>query len=165
MDLDLKLIARLVRMMESADLTELEIEEQGTRVHLRRGREAAPSAAPVVHFASPPAQLATPAAPAPAPGPAPAEAAPAAAAPSPGQEGKPFTSPMVGTFYRAASPDAEPFVDVGKKVGPDSVLCIIEAMKVMNEIKAEVSGVILAVLAENGDAVEFGQPLFLIGPA
>ena len=163
MDLDLKLIGRLVRMMEKADLTELEIEEQGTRVHLRRGQDAAPASAPVVHFSSTPGQLAPPAAPAPAA--ATAEAAPAPAAPNAEPEGQPFTSPMVGTFYRAGSPDAEPFVDKGSKVGPDSVLCIIEAMKVMNEIKAETSGVIVAVLAENGDAVEFGQPLFLIGPA
>jgi acetyl-CoA carboxylase biotin carboxyl carrier protein len=69
---------------------------------------------------------------------------------------------MVGTFYRSASPDAEPFVKVGSRVNPDTVICIIEAMKVMNEIKAELSGEVLEVLAENGEPVEFGQPLFLV---
>jgi acetyl-CoA carboxylase biotin carboxyl carrier protein len=71
---------------------------------------------------------------------------------------------MVGTFYRAASPEAEPFAAVGQRVGPDTTICIIEAMKVMNEIKAETAGVITAILVENGEPVEFGQPLFLIQP-
>jgi acetyl-CoA carboxylase biotin carboxyl carrier protein len=69
---------------------------------------------------------------------------------------------MVGTFYRAPAPDADPFVDVGDTIGPDTVVCIIEAMKVMNEIKAETSGTVLEVLVENGEPVEFGQPLFLL---
>ena len=71
---------------------------------------------------------------------------------------------MVGTFYRAASPDADPFVEVGQSVGDDTVICIIEAMKVMNEVKAETNGKIVEVLVENGEPVEFGQPLFLIEP-
>jgi acetyl-CoA carboxylase biotin carboxyl carrier protein len=76
--------------------------------------------------------------------------------------GQPIPSPMVGTFYRAGSPEAEPFVSVGTRITPDKVLCIIEAMKVMNEIKAEVAGEIVEILAENGEPVEFGQPLFLV---
>jgi acetyl-CoA carboxylase biotin carboxyl carrier protein len=96
----------------------------------------------------------------------PAALAPAAAAPeAPARKetiGTPIPSPMVGTFYRAGSPEAEPFVSVGKRISPDTVLCIIEAMKVMNEIKSEVSGEILEVLVENGEPVEFGQPLFLV---
>lgn len=88
----------------------------------------------------------------------PAPAAEAVAAPA----GKPFPSPLVGTFYRAASPEAEPFVGVGSQVGPETVLCIIEAMKVMNEIKAEMRGTVVEVLVENGAPVEYGQPLFLI---
>jgi acetyl-CoA carboxylase biotin carboxyl carrier protein len=72
---------------------------------------------------------------------------------------------MVGTFYRSSSPDAEPFVKVGSNIGPDSTVCIIEAMKVMNEIKAETSGQVLQLLVQNGEPVEFGQPLFLIQPA
>jgi acetyl-CoA carboxylase biotin carboxyl carrier protein len=81
------------------------------------------------------------------------------------EQGVPIPSPMVGTFYRAASPEAEPFVAEGSKVAPETVICIIEAMKVMNEIKAERAGQILRVLVENGEPVEFGQPLFLIRPA
>ena len=74
-----------------------------------------------------------------------------------------FTSPMVGTFYRASSPDSAPFAEVGSKVTSESVLCIVEAMKVMNEIKAETTGTVLEILAQNGEPVEFGQPLFVIG--
>ncbi|HKX46443.1 MAG TPA: acetyl-CoA carboxylase biotin carboxyl carrier protein, partial [Planctomycetota bacterium] len=90
---------------------------------------------------------------------APEGAAPAAPAPAAGTQ---ITSPMVGTFYRAASPDAEPFVQVGTRVVPDTVLCIIEAMKVMNEIKSEVAGTIVEILVENSDPVEYGQPLFVL---
>jgi acetyl-CoA carboxylase biotin carboxyl carrier protein len=80
----------------------------------------------------------------------------------PAREGKTINSPMVGTFYRAASPEAEPFARSGTRIAPEQTLCIIEAMKVMNEIKAEISGEILEVLVENGEPVEFGQPLFLV---
>ena len=102
--------------------------------------------------------------------PAPVVAVPAGTAPAPAPSGPPpgtkeFKSPMVGTFYRAASPDAEPFTAVGRSVKPESVICIIEAMKVMNEIKAECSGTVVEILVENGAAVEFGQPLFLIKTA
>jgi acetyl-CoA carboxylase biotin carboxyl carrier protein len=79
--------------------------------------------------------------------------------------GTPFVSPMVGTFYRASSPEAEPFVNVGSAVEPETTLCIIEAMKVMNEVKAETRGRIVEILVENGEPVEFGQPLFLLAPA
>jgi acetyl-CoA carboxylase biotin carboxyl carrier protein len=88
--------------------------------------------------------------------------APADSGPPPGTEH--FTSPMVGTFYRAPSPESEPFVQSGDKVGPETTLCIIEAMKVMNEIKAERNAEIIEVLVENGAPIEFGQPLFLIKP-
>ena len=95
--------------------------------------------------------------------PAAASAAPAAAGP----EARPanvteFKSPLVGTFYRSAKPDSDPFVNVGDEIGPEKVICIIEAMKVMNEIKAEMSGVVREVLVKNGQAVEFGEPMFLI---
>ena len=162
--MDLKLIRNLVRLMERGEVTELEIDDQkaGTRVHLKRGPiagEAGPSAPPVVMMGGAPAAV-PPAdwgAPAPA-GPAEAAAAPAERDPSI-QE---ITSPMVGTFYTAPSPDAEPFVTVGKTVGVDSTVCIIEAMKVMNEIKSEVSGAVVEILVENGDPIEFGQPLILV---
>jgi len=92
-----------------------------------------------------------------------ASPAPAAAPPPPAEEElAPIASPLVGTFYRASSPDADPFVSVGSRVNKDTVVCIIEAMKVMNEIKAETSGVIKKILVENATAVQFGQPMFLV---
>jgi acetyl-CoA carboxylase biotin carboxyl carrier protein len=95
---------------------------------------------------------------------APAALPPPAAAPPPPAEEEltPIASPLVGTFYRASSPDADPFVSVGARVNKDTVVCIIEAMKVMNEIKAETSGVIKKILVENATAVQFGQPMFLV---
>ncbi|MBM3976331.1 MAG: acetyl-CoA carboxylase biotin carboxyl carrier protein, partial [Planctomycetes bacterium] len=101
---------------------------------------------------------------APSSSPAPASAPAAAAAPTRSAEGVPFTSPMVGTFYRSPSPDAESFVEAGSKISEETTLCIIEAMKVMNEIKAEMRGTVVEVLVQNGEPVEFGQPLFLIRP-
>jgi acetyl-CoA carboxylase biotin carboxyl carrier protein len=101
----------------------------------------------------------------PAPGGRPAGSAPAPAAPAaPAVAEAEIKSPMIGTFYRTPSPDAAPYVDVGSEVGPDTVVCIIEAMKVMNEIKAEARGVITSVLSDNAKPVEFGQPLFKIRP-
>ncbi len=161
-DVDLALVESLLRLMKESEATELDIDNQkaGLRVHLRRG--AAAAAAPVVHVLQGGGMAAAPMAVAPTAPVAPAApaAAPAPAGPPPGT--KEFKSPMVGTFYRSASPDAEPFASTGKNVKPDSTLCIIEAMKVMNEIKAECSGTVVEVLVENGAAVEFGQPLFLI---
>ena len=160
--MELRLIQRLVRIMQQGEVTELELDDSasGVRVRLKRGGEPPGPASPVVHVthAAAPAVVAPGAlAAAPAPGVAPAPAAPS--------DAKPFLSPMVGTFYRAASPEAEPFVSVGSPVRPETVLCIIEAMKVMNEIRAETSGRIVEVLVDNGAAVEFGQPLFLLKPA
>ena len=154
--MDTRLIQRLVRIMQKGELSDLEVEDskEGLRLRLRRGGEPAQGTAPVVHVT----HAGGPAAPLPAPTPA-AAAAPEAEAPA---QGTPFPSPMVGTYYRSPSPEAEPFVEVGDTVGPETVLCIIEAMKVMNEIKAETSGTIVEVLVENGEPVEFGQPLFLL---
>jgi acetyl-CoA carboxylase biotin carboxyl carrier protein len=159
--MDLSELRRLVQLMLRADLSELELDDskRGLRVHLKRdmgrgGPEAGlPSVVQVLPTAvqAPPAHAAAPAAtPAPAP----------AGGPPPGTEV--FKSPIVGTFYRAASPDAEPFVGPGSAFAEGSVLCIIEAMKVMNEIRAEFRGEIVEVLAENSEPVEFGQPLFLV---
>ena len=157
--MDLKLLQKLIRIMKSGDLTEIEVEEKpdGLRVHLSRRSEPAP-AAQVLHVVQAPA-AASPGPASFAGSPAPAVAAPDAA---PKPAGHAITSPMVGTFYRAPSPEAEPFVSVGTRIKPDARLCIIEAMKVMNEIKAEVSGEVLEILVENGEPVEFGQPLFLV---
>jgi len=160
--MELRTIQRLVRIMQKGELTDLELDDTkaGFRLRLRRGPENQPGNAPVVHVT----QSGGPAAPAPAPVPLPASpTSPAVDVPA-APEGVPFTSPLVGTFYRAASPDSEPFVEAGAAFGPETVLCIIEAMKVMNEIKAESSGTIVEVLVENGEPVEFGQPLFLVKP-
>ena len=149
--IDIKKLKQLVALMTENDLTEMDLEGEGEKITLKRG----PSGQ--VQYVPQPA-------PAPAPSPAPAAAsssAPAEAAPS----GPTIDSPMVGTYYASPSPDADAFVAVGSKVKADTVVCIVEAMKVFNEIKAEVAGTIEAVLVENGSAVEFGQPLFRIKPS
>jgi len=153
--LDIKLIKQVVDLMKRSELSEFEFEEEGFKLRLSRknGEVAQQFVQPVA-----------PAAPAPvAPAPAPAAEAPAPAAEEKGISI--ITSPMVGTFYRAPSPDSPVFTDVGAKVGADSVVCIIEAMKVMNEIQAELSGTVTEVLVENGEAVEYGQPLFKVKTA
>lgn len=148
-------IRNLVKLMGEYNLTEVKIESDNCNLCFRRGDDrlpAAPAAVPVI--------AAAPVAAAPAPVPA---AAPAAAAPAaPAVPAETIDSPLVGTFYRAASPESAPFVQVGDRVNPDTVLGIIEAMKVMNEIKAEKSGVIKEILIENGQPVEFGQPMFVL---
>jgi acetyl-CoA carboxylase biotin carboxyl carrier protein len=160
--MDLKLIYRLIRLMDRGEVSELEIDDEraGLRIRLRRGG-VVPVAAPppvvgIVHSAAmaAPAALAVPQASEPARAPADARRAGAVE----------FKSPMVGTFYRGPSPEAEPFVTVGARLGPETTVCIIEAMKVMNEIKAETVGEILEILVESGEPVEYGQPLFLIRP-
>jgi acetyl-CoA carboxylase biotin carboxyl carrier protein len=160
--MDLKLIQRLIALMKRGGVAELDVEdtELGLKLRLKRESGAAP-AAPMVQLVHSAAQGAAPAV---LSGVPPATAVEAAPAARPAQEGRPLPSPMVGTFYRAPSPEAEPFVQVGTRIGPETVVCIIEAMKVMNEIKAETSGKILAILVENGEPVEFGQPLFLLEP-
>jgi acetyl-CoA carboxylase biotin carboxyl carrier protein len=148
---DIKEIKAIIDLMKKHDLSVFEIEKEGFRLKLQRGASA------------PQATIAAPAA---AGGPA--KGALAGAEPAPAAKAiesvpmKEIVSPMVGTFYRAASPDAPPFVEVGKPVTEDTVVCIIEAMKVMNEIKAEISGVIAEVLADNGKPVQFGQALFRV---
>lgn len=156
--MDLDQIKAIIAMMKENDLSEFSMEQDGLKIRIKRGPEGyqqavtLPPAAPVA---------AVPAAP-----PGPAVAAPAQAAPEPGPaaEIKHICSPMVGTFYRAPSPDSPPYVEVGQEVDPETVVCIIEAMKVMNEIKAEMKGVITEVLVENAKPVEFGQKLFAVRP-
>ena len=152
---DLKTLKQLIKLMVDNDLTELDIEAEGGPVKLKRNSQ---SQTVVAVPASTPPPAAAPA-PAPAPAAAPAEE-PASGAPT----GPTIDSPMVGTFYTASGPDAAPFVSVGDKVDADTVVCIVEAMKVFNEIKAETSGTIESILVDNGEAVEFGQPLFSIKP-
>jgi len=144
--------------MKGGDVTDLEVDdaEKGLRIRLRRGASDGVAATPTV-------QVLGGAAPAAAPAAAPVAADASAAAPAedePASEA--INSPMVGTFYRSSSPDADPFVRVGDRVEEGTVVCILEAMKVMNEIQAEKSGEIAEVLVENGEPVEFGQPLFLL---
>ena len=153
---DLNEIKRLAELMEAKDLVEVEVEQEGKRVHVVRG---GPRAA-AMHPSAYPAAHAAPAAPAPSAGAAAAAASAAAAS-----RGVEIPSPMVGTFYRSPGPDAAPFCEVGDRISKNTVVCIVEAMKVMNEIKAEVDGEILEVLVQNGEPVEFGQPLFLVRPA
>ena len=158
--MDLRKIKKLIDLLEESNLAELEIKEGEEIVRLSRYPKnmaptytAPPSAGPAA------VQVSAPAAASPAP------SEPETTASSPSKDLPPGTtvcSPMVGTFYRAASPEAEPFVGAGDSVGENSTLCIIEAMKVMNEIKAEKSGTICEVVAEDGTAVQFGDPLFRI---
>lgn len=155
---DTKLIRELVQLMAENDLTAIELRDGEEQVSIKRRTNEAPVvvAAPVQQVAGPPV--------APATNPAPAvEAPPPADDPDAGLV--PIASPMVGTFYSASQPDADPFVKVGSSVTPNSVVCIIEAMKVFNEIKAEVSGTIERVLVGNESPLEYGQPLFLVRPS
>jgi acetyl-CoA carboxylase biotin carboxyl carrier protein len=139
-------IRELLNLMETHGLEELELEDKDFKVRLKKEGATPPPApaAAVVAQAS-----------------AGAAEAPASAAETP-EGGFTIVSPTVGTFYRASSPDGEPFVEVGDPVEPDTVICIVEAMKVMNEVKAEVRGSLEKAFVENGSAVEYGQPLFLV---
>lgn len=143
---DVKRIRRLVKLMEDHNLGEVDLQQGEQSIRIRRGAEGG---VPIVAAAP---VAAAPVAPA-------AESSPAAADDA---DVKLIKSPMVGTFYAASSPEAAPYVKVGDPIGPDSTVCVIEAMKVFNEIPAETSGKIVAVLVENGDPVEFGQPLFKV---
>lgn len=149
-------IKSIVEMMSEHDLTEFKIESEEMKLCLKRG-SAKEIAAPVMAQAIIPQAVAPVAA---APAPAPAVAAPAAPAASGAVQT--INSPIVGTFYRASSPDADAFVNVGSRVDAETVVCIVEAMKTMNEIKAEKSGIIKEILVENGQPVEYDQPLFVI---
>lgn len=137
--------------MKKHDLSLFEIEKEGFRLKLQRGASA-PQGTVAPEAAAGPTKAAATGAETPLSGPKPIESVPM----------KEIVSPMVGTFYRAASPDAPAFVEVGKAVTAETVVCIIEAMKVMNEIKAEIAGVITEVVAENGKPVQFGQALFRV---
>jgi acetyl-CoA carboxylase biotin carboxyl carrier protein len=150
--LDLNKIKQVVDLMKKSDLSEFEIQDQEFKLRIKRDVAGRTPAAPAAQ-APAPAQAA--AAPAPT---APAPTAPAAADPNM----KMITSPMVGTFYATPSPDSPNFVAIGSSVKADSVVCIIEAMKVMNEIQSELSGTIVECLVASGTSVEFGQPLFRV---
>ena len=144
-------LKRLLDVLKDTDVSELTLETGEYKLTLRRGLGAAPAAAPVPYAAVPPA---------PAPAPVEQPAAQQAPEPAPSERLVDVVAPIVGTFYAAPSPDAPPFVRVGERVKPGTVLCIIEAMKLMNEIKAEVSGTVEKIYVENAQPVEYGQPLF-----
>ncbi|MEL6116242.1 acetyl-CoA carboxylase biotin carboxyl carrier protein [Photobacterium sp. SP02] len=151
--MDIRKIKKLIELVEESGISELEISEGEESVRISR-TTAAPVAAPAQMYAAP-----APAAPA-APVAAPAEAAAPAAPATPA--GHQVLSPMVGTFYRAPSPEAKSFVEVGQSVNVGDTLCIVEAMKMMNQIEADKAGTVVAILAENGDPIEFDQPLVII---
>jgi len=146
--MDIRKVKKLIELLEESQIAEIEIHEGEESVRISRLQAAAPMAAAPVAYAAP-APVAA----------APAEAAPAEPAKP---EGHTVTSPMVGTFYEASSPGAKPFVEIGQQVNVGDTLCIIEAMKMLNQIEADKAGTISARLVENGQPVEFGQSLFVI---
>ena len=151
--MDLRKLKKLIDLVEESGIAELEVTEGEEKVRITRVQ-----AGGTVNYAAPMMQAAPATAPAAAP-----VAAPAAPAAAPAVDNsKAVKSPMVGTFYRASSPSAKSFVEVGSQVNVGDTLCIIEAMKLMNEIESDRAGVVKAVLAENGQPVEFGEPLFII---
>jgi len=151
--MDLRKLKKLIDLVQESGIAELEITEGEEKVKIVKSGGVSISQSPLA---------AAPAAPAAEPRGATAPATPPAE-PAAGQEGHVLKAPMVGTFYRSASPDAKPFIEVGQTVKEGQTICIIEAMKLMNEIEADASGVVKAILVENGQPVEYGQPLFIIG--
>jgi acetyl-CoA carboxylase biotin carboxyl carrier protein len=155
---DLKDIKAIIDLMKKNSVTEFELEKQDFKIRLKRGSNGGPGnpgydEPQVVTYAQAPVALPT------------AAGAVALAPAPPATNEAEIKSPMIGTFYRAPSPESAPYVEVGTEVSPETVVCIIEAMKVMNEIKAEAKGVITQVMIENAKPVEFGQPLFKVRPA
>lgn len=159
--MDLQYLRRLLKVFEESPVADLRIEEEGLKIQLakfpRGGAQL--TAQPIVQMQSPAPQPVAPAAPIAAAAEAPkSDAKPEAA----GKKYHEILSPIVGTFYRAPAPDAEPFAQVGARVNVGTTLCIVEAMKLMNEIESDISGTVVKVLVENGQPVEYNQPLFLI---
>lgn len=151
--MDLRKLKKLIDLVEESGISELELTEGEEKVRISRNT---PNAGQAVYYSQQPYMQPSQAAPAP-------QSAPAPAAPAPEIEGHIVKSPMVGTFYRSPSPDAKSFVDVGSSVSVGDTICIIEAMKLLNEVEADHTGVIKAILVENGQPVEYGEPLFIIG--
>lgn len=150
--MDLKDIKSIVDLMKKNSISEFELEKDNFKVRLKRGHEGAVQVLPEDYVLPAPVQHAA------------LPAAASAAAPAPAAAGQEIKSPMIGTFYRSPSPESGAYVDIGTEVDPDTVVCIIEAMKVMNEIKAEARGVITQICVDNAKPVEFGQALFKIKP-
>ncbi len=158
--MNLKELKELIELMKNSEISELEIERSGVKVRIRKGGDVTyHPAMPRMEY--PPEAIVAPAVPELEKAALPAEKAPEGAAPNQVK----VTSPIVGTFYRASAPDKPPYVEIGDIVKKGQVLCIIEAMKLMNEIESETAGKIVKIFVENGQPVEYGQPLFLIEPA
>jgi acetyl-CoA carboxylase biotin carboxyl carrier protein len=156
--MDIRKVKKLIELLEESNINEIEIKEGEESVRISRSGSAG---APVNYVAQmPPAQAMPMPAAVPSAAPAPAAEAPAAAAPA--VDGNAVLSPMVGTFYRSPSPEAPPFIEVGQTVKAGEVLCIVEAMKMMNQIESDRSGTVTAIHVENGEPVEFDQPLVTI---
>lgn len=155
--MDINEIKELISLLEESRLSELEIEEEGRRIRLTKQTETVVAHMPVHAPVAAPAML---------PAPAPAPAAEAKGEPSLADQGLTIvSSPMVGTFYVCPAPGEPPFVETGDRITVDQTVCIVEAMKIMNEVAAKTAGVVERILVENGEPVEFGQPLFAIRPA
>ena len=154
--MDIKDIKAIIDLMKKNSITEFELERQDSKIRLKRGSNGG---APIVQYDEPVSGNAPVLLPASSP------SSPAGTPQAPATGEIEVKSPMIGTFYRAPSTEAASYVEMGTEINPESVVCIIEAMKVMNEIKAEVKGIITQVLVENGKPVEFGQPLFKVRPA
>jgi acetyl-CoA carboxylase biotin carboxyl carrier protein len=154
---DIRKVKKLIELLEESGISEIEISEGEESVRISRYPN--PSAVSVQTLQHPPAAAPAPAASAPAPTNGESAQAPALA---PAARGQQVTAPMVGTFYTGPAPGAKPFVEIGSEVKPGDTLCVIEAMKMMNQIESEVSGRVVSVLVENGSPVEFGQALFII---
>lgn len=154
--MDLRKLKTLIDLVQQSGIAELEITEGEERVRISRGAPGAQQSAAVQAYTLPPAQL-----PVAAGAPAGPPATEGETAPAP--EGHVIRSPMVGTFYRSAAPGSKAFVEIGQQVKAGETLCIIEAMKLLNEIEADQDGVVKAVLVENGQPVEYGEPLFILG--
>ena len=151
--MDIRKVKKLIELLDESGIAEIEITEGEESVRISRYAQGAPAAPVATHVAAP-----APVAAAPAPAAAPAAAAPA----EPEEDGFEVTAPMVGTYYSSSSPGAAPYVQVGDRINEGDTLCIIEAMKMMNQIEADVSGVIKSIRIQNGEPVEFGQTLFVI---
>jgi len=154
---DIRKVKKLIELLEESGISEIEISEGEESVRISRYPKPGTVSVQTVHH--PPPAAPAPAAPTPVPADGEAAAPPAAA---PAVRGQQVTAPMVGTFYSGPAPGAKPFVEIGSEVKPGDTLCVIEAMKMMNQIESEVSGRVVSILVENGSPVEFGQALFII---
>jgi len=156
--MDIRKVKKLIELLEESGIAEIEISEGEESVRISRYPPGGPAPAPIVHYAAPPAPVYAAAPPS-----APIAATAAGATPvATSRADHTVTAPMVGTFYASATPGAKAFVDIGSEVNIGDTLCIIEAMKMMNQIESDKSGRVTAVLVKNGEPVEFGQPLFII---